>query len=364
MRFLDERTMEKSVMRDARFDLGIAESSLDAGIPGGPGGTSQSGPRIQFRVRLAWLLTAQLMLAAALFAPQAWAQAPAQSPAQGELFPQPFVVEHQVIHLEGDGTRYISDPVKDTYGGSWLVSERHDGSRLVLDLARREILEIRPEQGNYWRIGFTRLADLQARMERLDEMPTPDGLPEPVEESAEKSIAGASVVEPQLSLQEETLPLTKSFEAGAPRTLESKSGVRHFRVELMDAQKSAQPTPVAEVSVDPSIRLSARAQEALGSFERDALRADRRLAGQPSALAVMKAVRQHTDGAFPVRLSRKIPGGTVEDVVTRLESIERFDLDLVRVPDGLERVPHPLESALVFMEKEAERRQLMGSLPQ
>ncbi|MEM1177769.1 MAG: hypothetical protein AAGM22_05465 [Acidobacteriota bacterium] len=297
---------------------------------------------------------------------------PAGAQVGGELFPQPFVVEHHTVHLEADGTRYIGESVTDTYGGSWMVSERPDGSRLVLDLARREITEIRPGQGSYWRLSFTRLAELQARVERLDELPPAGGddAAGPAEKSASEksSLDGAEVQ--TLRVRDLAAAPAKRAAPGAPAALDARPGIQRFRVEpaVDTAFKSAGADGAADLGVDvwvdPRVRLTPRAREALSSFERDALRADRAVSGALAPLDVMKTIRDHAGGAFPVRVRRPVPGGVVEDVTTRLEEIERFDLGLVRVPEGLKRVAHPLESSLVFFEREAERRELMGGLPQ
>ena len=52
--------------------------------------------------------------------------------------------------------------------------------------------------------------------------------------------------------------------------------------------------------------------------------------------------------------------GQVEDVTTRLERLERFPNELVQIPEGLRRVPHPLEAAVRFLEEDAERNLVMS----
>ena len=80
----------------------------------------------------------------------------------GSLFPQPFQVRHHLVQDDGDGSRFASDTVTDTYGGSWIISERPDGSRLVVDLTRREVTGIQPDKGTYWTVSFDRLGELPA----------------------------------------------------------------------------------------------------------------------------------------------------------------------------------------------------------
>ena len=72
--------------------------------------------------------------------------------------------------------------------------------------------------------------------------------------------------------------------------------------------------------------------------------------------------------AFPIRTVRPLDlgtagplaAGTMEDVATRLETLDTFPLELVKMPDGLRRAAHPMEAMLAFAEKEAERREIMG----
>ena len=45
--------------------------------------------------------------------------------AQGaELFPTPFLVEHQLIQQDPDGSVFVAPAVTDTYGSSFVVSQR------------------------------------------------------------------------------------------------------------------------------------------------------------------------------------------------------------------------------------------------
>ena len=84
---------------------------------------------------------------------------------------------------------------------------------------------------------------------------------------------------------------------------------------------------------------------------------------------LLAAAREEAGGAFPVRTARPFSfrdgeaRGAIEDRTTRLERLESFPLELVEVPDGLRRVPHPLESMVAFAEQEAEVREQMGGGP-
>jgi hypothetical protein len=57
-----------------------------------------------------------------------------------------------------------------------------------------------------------------------------------------------------------------------------------------------------------------------------------------------------------------VPLGRVEDVTTRVESLERFPAELVAIPEGLRRGPHPLEGTLRFLEEEAKRNAAMAGV--
>ena len=82
----------------------------------------------------------------------------------GPLFPEAFRVEHHLVQDDGDGSRFVGEAVVDTYGGSWIVSQRPDGSRLIVDFARRELTEVRVDRGVYWTVSFGRFAELRSRL--------------------------------------------------------------------------------------------------------------------------------------------------------------------------------------------------------
>lgn len=276
----------------------------------------------------------------------------------GELFPRPFRVEHHLLQTDADGGVFAGEPVTDTYGGSWIVSERGDSSRVVIDLARREITEIHPAKGAYWVVSFDRFAEMRSQLARFEA-----GFP-----AAEPPAAKAAAEEPAFTVSEGR---------GAPRSGISKAadamlanpGVTHLRVELKGSDGEGM-----DVWCDPGVRLGPAALAALERFESDALGPPAwRRARQVPPARFLAAARRQARGAFPVRTARPIdlgllgpekaaPGrrGTVEDVVTRLETLERFPLELVQVPDGLERTAHPMEALLDFAEREEERERIMG----
>jgi hypothetical protein len=112
-----------------------------------------------------------------------------------------------------------------------------------------------------------------------------------------------------------------------------------------------------EVWCDPRVKLSERARGAVAELEANVLEGGAGAAAGPATM--LAAARGFAQGAFPVRTFRKtgaIAGAaTIEDVATRLEPLERFQTDLVKVSDGYRRVPHPLEVMVAFVEEEAAR---------
>jgi len=283
----------------------------------------------------------------------------------GTLFPQPFVVEHHLIHADGDGSVFYSKSVTDYYGGSWIVSVRSDESRLVVDLARREITEIRPRQGSYWQVSFDRLAELRDRLLYADRgqpgAPQP-GAPQPEEKAAAGAIPELVVTE---TLEAEPAaadrPPAPDKDAAA---LLGRPGIRHLRVTVAGAPADS---PAVDVWVDSRIRLGVAARQALRRFEESVLGGvtTAQKTAAPAAWRFLAAAREQSGGALAVRTVRPTSletgaRGAFEDRATRLETVATFPLDLVAVPDGLRRVPHPLAAAAAFAEQEAERRALTG----
>lgn len=291
------------------------------------------------------------------------AMAPGSSPAlaqgqgQGPLFEQPFVVEHHMVQVDEHGDRFSSPPVIDTYAGSWIVSERTDGSRLVVDLVRRELTEIRPENGTYSKIGFERLAEV---MERLAEL---EGTRAPTKSSAASRGAGKSRTAADWTIREGEVKAEHARHlTGKAAEMVNRDGVRHLVIQPREesgtksaAEDPADAHPATEVWVDPSMKIDIRARKALADFERAALGTE----------GLMEAAREHVDGAIPIRTLRGETGADgsrrwVEDVVLRLEKLESFDRRLITIPEGLRKVPHPLEGLMAYMEKEAERERSMS----
>lgn len=278
------------------------------------------------------------------------AVAPATAQDRGPIFETAFVIEHSVTRTDADGTTFTTEPVTDTYGGSWIVSERADGSRLVIDFARREITEIRPAEGRYSVIGFDRMAQLLRDLRALE-----GGAPGPeTTDNEAKSRPSLRVEEIEES---NYAPLKRR---GGAKGLDDRPGLRHLRVLRQDAAGD-DGEALLDAWFDPGLRLSVRALDVLDEFEREVLGAT---AG-PSARSGQESIalaRREAGGSFPIHTLRPIAAGegTVEDAAQRAEVIGSMPPDLVAVPEGLRRTLHPLELMVAHAESEAELNARMG----
>jgi hypothetical protein len=260
----------------------------------------------------------------------------------GVLFPEPFVLEHHLVHEDADGSRFVGESVVDTYFGSWLVSVRPDGSRLIVDFGRRELTEIRDVRGTFWTVSFDRLAELQRRLRAAQ------GLVESKPAFRQWAAAGmAEKAAPRLPVTELS---DQAFTTGSSTTVERRR--RRFRVA------AAGDIPV-EVWVDSTVRLGSAAAQAVEGFEALLLDASQPVGPATVPGRYVAAARVHAAGAVPVRTRRPVlvdgagaALGWIEDEATRLERLERFPLELARVPAGLRRVPHPIEAAVRWLEDE------------
>lgn len=271
----------------------------------------------------------------------------------GQLFPQPFQVEHSVIQVEPDGSRFETEPVVDTYAGSWIVSQRPDGSRLIVDVARRELTEVWPEHGSYAVLGFDRFADLRRRLATAEQDPDPAAEDQTATtwriETVERPVAAA--------------PSASKRRSAGLRPFES-TGARHFVVRALPEAPSVDTRSGAavEVWVQPSVRLGAPALDALDELDRVV---GGSTSGPPSSGVLIAAARRAADGAFMVRTTRSVRAGsgpdevaTLEDVTHRLELLESLPAELLEIPDTYTRTAHPLEVMVEHAESEAELRRL------
>lgn len=282
-------------------------------------------------------------------------------PGPGPLFPEPFRVAHHLVQEDGDGSRFVGEPVVDTYGGSWIVSERPDGSRLIVDLARRELSEVRPDRGVYWTVSFDRFAELQSQLRAAQGLAA----------KAEKNPKAAPIpnpAPPELVVTEVTGVTGdggKSAAGTSAASLADRPGVQRLRVTRKatgQGSGKAAVEPLLDVWVDPSLRLTPAALGAVSSLETTLTGPDATDISKVSPVRSLAAARVHAGGAFPVRTVRPLaaPGGQVEDVATRLDRLDRFPSELVEIPEGLRRVPHPLEAVVRFLEEDAERNAAMA----
>ncbi len=317
------------------------------------------------------LLLPRLVLAALL----ALAIAAAAGAQPGALFPEPFRVEHHLVQDDGDGSRFVGEPVTDTYGGSWIVSQRPDGSRLIVDLVRRELTEVRTAKGFYWTVSFDRLAELQARYQAAQGLARPAGAKLEATAKAANPAHPASTPAAPAELTVTEVPAgsdrtAKSTVRGSASALEARLGVKRLRVTRPEDAATA-----FEAWMDPSLRLTPAALAALSALETGVLSGP--AATAPSGLAksadlstpspaeapgrYLAAARVHAGGAFPIHTIHPAAAagakalGSVEDVATRLDRLERFPSDLAEIPEGLRKVPHPLEAVVRFLEEDAER---------
>lgn len=283
----------------------------------------------------------------AAFGAFALSAAAVAQPGSGPLFPEPFRVTHHLVQDDGDGSRFVGEPVVDTYGGSWIVSERPDGSRLIVDLVRRELTEVRAEKGTYWTVSFDRFAELQKRLQAAQVTRTEKA----ADKQAAPSAKAAELVVTDVPEGESGL---RQANAANIAGIADRPGVRHLRVSVQGENSAA----AFEVWVDPSVRLTPAALNAVGGFE--SVLSEKSAAAAPGR--ALAAARAHASGALPVRTVRPVASGMghVEDAATNVERLERFPSELVEIPEGLQRVPHPLEAAVRFLEEDAERNLVMS----
>ncbi len=289
----------------------------------------------------------------------AWSMAAADGP----LFPEAFLVEHQIVQTLPDGDVFANEPVTDYYGGSFIVSLRTDGSRLIVDLSDRKMTEIRPERGTYSVISFDRFGELSRRLQMADG-PTPG---KSSEESGADPNAGADEVKFSFTARE-VQPLQgqreKSARFGLDDSLIARSGVRRLEISAtpLDSTKSV---AAMDFWFDPEIKLTARAQEAFVSFEQAV--SGRRNPGSLSFSDLTAQARKSSNGALPFRTSRAMvmgvdadEAGSVDDIALRVEILLAFPTELLEIPEGLKRAPHPLELMVNYAEEEAELRSKMS----
>ncbi len=269
----------------------------------------------------------------------------------GGLFPEPFLVEHAVTVTEPGGGSFTSEPVVDHFGGSMIVSVRPDGSPLIIDFPRREVTEIKLSSATYTVITFDRFAQLSREYQSLEGPPA-------VNSTGEDT--------PEIEFQVSEINPAGSTKMATAKALSTSGGVldRHGlrRIEVAvatDGESAAEPA--LEAWVDSNHRFSPRAMDAIEDFELEVLGAS----AEESGLVPLKAVamaRRHADGAVPLFTARPTlqGGGLIEDVATRIETLDALQIELVSIPEGFSRTAHPLEMMVAHAHREAELRTLMS----
>lgn len=276
---------------------------------------------------------ALLLLAAASLGAQG-------SAVTGVAFPQAFVVEHRRVETATDGSTFTTDPVTDYYGGSWLVSVRVNGSRVILDFARHEITEVDAAKGTYWTLTFQQMGDLRRRLQREEERPR---APQP------QSSRSAQVGQKQeIRIEEVSEKADSGSRTAQPSSVASRSGLRHFKASVKGAS-------AVDVWVDPSLPLGPAGLGALEGFESDALGSTVSSPETRTASELESAARR-AGAAVPVRMRRASQGGSsgsFEDIALRAEPLAALPQKLLKIDDGFRRVSSPLETMVVFAEEEA-----------
>lgn len=265
-------------------------------------------------------------------------------------FPQPFLIEHAVTMVDADGGAFTTEAVVDHYGGSWIVSVRPDGSRLIVDLARRELAEVRPEKGTWSVLGFDRMAELRRRLEEAEG----GG-------AATATTAGTETPAPRLAVR-------VLAEEGAIAAKAGGRTLRRLRVEEATEDGAPSAERWVDVWVDPGLPLTPAALEGLEAFEAAVAGGSAAKSTPAGAADYVATARRHDGGRMSVRTLRPARlglapevGGTIEDAALRVERLDAFPAELLEVPEGLERAPHPLELMVAWAEQEAELRARMGA---
>ncbi len=259
-----------------------------------------------------------------------------------EPFPAPFVIEHHLVDASLEGTPVTGETVRDTYGGSFLVSERPDGNRTIVDFARRELTEVRPTEGTYWSLSFGRFAELRKRLVDAEKTET------------------ISEVRTQAAREKRPVRIEEVPDGaeGKARGALSATGSAGRRLRA-----SVEGGPALDVWLDVSApRLTAAGVAVLADFERNVLGA---ADGEVSPADLLEAVRLKEGGALAVRTRRGVgraealrdDGPYLETVVTKAMPVAALPASLVSVPEGLRRVPSPLEVVVSWAEDEAALRQ-------
>lgn len=287
------------------------------------------------------------------------AAAQAQQPQGRTLFPQPLLVEHELVQTEGGVEVLRTPPVTDHYFGSWIVSVRPDKSRLIVDFGRRELIEVRIDQGTYSTLGFDRFAELQRRLQKAEGpiVDAPSAAVRPARRNGDRA-------EPRLVVRELAAGEGGAqMSAAATTAPHRRAGVTRVRVGVeRDPASPDQHRPEVEAWLDAGVRLGGEARAALARFEQDVVGAGAGDEVTPAKLVA--AAREWAEGRFVVRTEREAARGVrIVDEVTRIEVLPAFPVELLAIPEGVQQVPHVLELMVAHAESEAELNRAMSRVP-
>jgi hypothetical protein len=267
------------------------------------------------------------------------AQAPGASAAVA--FPKAFVVEHQHVETEADGSTFTTDPVTDYYGGSWLVSVHANGSRVILNFARREITEVDAAKGTYWTLTFRQMGDLRRRLQKAEERPAAT--------SPQPSRSAQAIQKPEIRIEEVPETANSTGRTARSASAAGRPGLRHIKA-------SAKGAPAVEVWVDPALPLGPAALTAIESFEHDAVGST--VSSDVRTASELESAARRAGAGVPVR-TRRSPAegasGSFEDVALRAEPLAALPQNLLKIDEGFRRVSSPLENMVAFSEEEASR---------
>jgi hypothetical protein len=157
------------------------------------------------------------------------------------------------------------------------------------------------------------------------------------------------------------------------------------RLRVVERDQADDPGAGVEVWLDRTVQMRPAALDALAAFESQVLGGAGRAADAEAGAGAegsaagsaraagnnvsrhLAAARRYAAGAVPVRTVRALEGrdagavrGRLEDVATRLEALDDFPRDLLAIPEGLRRVPHPAEAVIDFLEGENARDRAMS----
>jgi len=288
-----------------------------------------------------------------IFGTCCWSLAAFVSPvqAQAPIFPQPFSVEHQIVQTDAQGAKTVIGPVKDYYGASWIVSVHSDDSRTIVDFSRNQLTIVDDRRGQYAALSFDRLGELKRRLDLAESGPQ-----EKANDNDDRNLLEIGVSDP-LSSTAKGLPT-----GGDPLAIE-RPGVRRIHVQ---ASRQGKALAGLDLWMDPEIRLSPQALDAIERFERSML-GRTSSDTEPGFQDLLTEGRHRSGGGLVLGSSHSLVfgeapeiAGTLSDVPLKIEILDTFPTKLLEISEHFVRVPHPLETIVAHAEREADLRRRMS----